>query len=115
MALRVYRWVAILQSVLIACGGYVSLAYSDDAVNAKNPRQRPRSYQECVDAGGTVRGEEAGRCVVDGGLVFERPSPRNTRICEDRCGDGTCQEIVCMAQGCPCPESPQSCPKDCIP
>jgi hypothetical protein len=34
-------------------------------------------------------------------------------ICEDLCGDGICQEIVCMAEGCPCPESSESCPQDC--
>lgn len=35
------------------------------------------------------------------------------KICEDLCGDGICQEIVCMAQGCPCPETPDTCPQDC--
>lgn len=35
------------------------------------------------------------------------------KICRDFCGDGICQEIVCMAQGCPCPESSESCPQDC--
>jgi hypothetical protein len=33
--------------------------------------------------------------------------------CVDRCGDGTCDEIVCMAIGCPCAETPESCPEDC--
>jgi hypothetical protein len=34
-------------------------------------------------------------------------------ICIDQCGDGVCQEIVCMGEGCPCPETTQSCPADC--
>lgn len=34
-------------------------------------------------------------------------------ICEDMCGDGTCQEIVCMGSGCPCAETAQNCPEDC--
>ncbi len=34
-------------------------------------------------------------------------------VCEDRCGDGICQEIVCMAIGCPCAETPETCPEDC--
>jgi hypothetical protein len=34
-------------------------------------------------------------------------------ICEDLCGDGTCQEMVCMAEGCPCAETPETCPEDC--
>ncbi|MEM5870266.1 MAG: hypothetical protein QXR09_03845 [Candidatus Aenigmatarchaeota archaeon] len=33
--------------------------------------------------------------------------------CKNLCGDGTCQEIVCLAIGCPCPETKESCPQDC--
>lgn len=33
--------------------------------------------------------------------------------CKDLCGDGNCQEIVCMATGCPCSETKESCPQDC--
>jgi hypothetical protein len=40
-------------------------------------------------------------------------SNNSDKLCEDKCGDGVCQEIVCMGQGCPCPESKVSCPKDC--
>ncbi len=35
------------------------------------------------------------------------------RNCENLCGDGTCQEIVCMAIGCPCSETTRTCPQDC--
>ncbi len=35
--------------------------------------------------------------------------------CEDLCGDGTCQEVVCEAIGCPCAETSESCPEDCQP
>lgn len=35
------------------------------------------------------------------------------KTCADKCGDGICQEIVCMAVGCPCAETIQSCSKDC--
>ncbi len=33
--------------------------------------------------------------------------------CVDMCGDGVCQEVVCEAIGCPCPETPKTCPQDC--
>lgn len=33
--------------------------------------------------------------------------------CEDMCGDGICQEVVCQSIGCPCAETPESCPEDC--
>jgi len=35
--------------------------------------------------------------------------------CKNLCGDGICQEIVCMAIGCPCPETLASCLQDCKP
>lgn len=34
-------------------------------------------------------------------------------ICRNLCGNGSCEEIVCMGTGCPCAETPQSCPQDC--
>lgn len=33
--------------------------------------------------------------------------------CKNLCGNGTCEEIVCQAVGCPCSESKASCPQDC--
>ncbi len=35
------------------------------------------------------------------------------KYCKDLCGDGICQEMVCMEVGCPCSETPQTCPQDC--
>jgi hypothetical protein len=34
-------------------------------------------------------------------------------ICENTCGNGTCEEIVCQGSGCPCAETADSCPQDC--
>lgn len=39
------------------------------------------------------------------------PAPEAT--CKDECGNGTCEEVVCMAVGCPCAETKESCPADC--
>ncbi|MCS7123201.1 MAG: hypothetical protein RMJ17_01325 [Candidatus Aenigmarchaeota archaeon] len=33
--------------------------------------------------------------------------------CKNLCGDGICQEIVCLAIGCPCPETSETCKEDC--
>ena len=33
--------------------------------------------------------------------------------CANECGNGSCQEMVCQAVGCPCSETKQSCPQDC--
>jgi hypothetical protein len=46
-------------------------------------------------SGGSTGGGGGGSCAVD------------------KCGDGICQAVVCMACGCPKPESATSCPRDC--
>ncbi|MDI6738308.1 MAG: hypothetical protein QME12_07400 [Nanoarchaeota archaeon] len=33
--------------------------------------------------------------------------------CTDKCGDFECDEVVCMADGCPCSENYRTCPNDC--
>jgi hypothetical protein len=38
---------------------------------------------------------------------------QETEICVDKCGDGTCQEMVCLGSGCPCAETSATCPQDC--
>jgi hypothetical protein len=54
--------------------------------------------------------EEGEHSRVDTNVTTPR---RYVGVCRDLCGDGVCQEIVCMAVGCPCPETPQTCPQDC--
>lgn len=44
---------------------------------------------------------------------FKKPDEDEEKICEDVCGDGECQEIVCQGTGCPCSESKDSCSLDC--
>jgi hypothetical protein len=34
-------------------------------------------------------------------------------ICVDNCGNEMCEGLVCMAIGCPCAETKESCPQDC--
>jgi eight-cysteine-cluster-containing protein len=51
--------------------------------------------------------------LVYSGLKMDRYT--DLPACEDLCGDGICQEIVCKAVGCPCLETKESCPIDCIP
>ncbi|OGF26952.1 hypothetical protein A2303_01225 [Candidatus Falkowbacteria bacterium RIFOXYB2_FULL_47_14] len=38
---------------------------------------------------------------------------REDAFCVDKCGNGECEEIVCLAEGCPCAETPTDCPEDC--
>lgn len=57
------------------------------------------------------RGVTQGNGIEDLGLEGKGVAGKGT--CRNLCGDGECQEIVCMAVGCPCPESAATCPKDC--
>lgn len=34
-------------------------------------------------------------------------------VCQNRCGDRICQELVCLGSGCPCAETIAGCPVDC--
>ena len=45
----------------------------------------------------------------------EEPAQGNedSGTCKNLCGNGVCEEIVCMAIGCPCAETPATCPQDC--
>ncbi|MEW6610246.1 MAG: hypothetical protein AB1352_01265 [Patescibacteria group bacterium] len=45
--------------------------------------------------------------------VEEPATAEDTGTCKNLCGNGTCEEIVCMAIGCPCPETSSTCPQDC--
>lgn len=39
--------------------------------------------------------------------------PKNFGQCVSHCGNGICEEIVCLAAGCPCIETQAICPQDC--
>lgn len=42
------------------------------------------------------------------------PEGVKNSICKNLCGNGTCQERVCMGTGCACAETAESCPQDCV-
>ena len=64
-------------------------------------------------------GNESGFCLFEDGSecdewkFFRGECKKGERFCKDLCGDGICQELVCMAIGCPCSETPEACPSDC--
>ncbi len=52
------------------------------------------------------------------GLFYARHIPQNGEVttggaCTNQCGNGRCEEMVCLAVGCPCAETSESCPQDC--
>ncbi|MFW5990751.1 MAG: hypothetical protein ACOCQX_00840 [Candidatus Nanoarchaeia archaeon] len=82
-------------------------------------------FKSCVDAGFEVLEPDCKGCpkqciTPDEKIFFEYPpeglNHKNEsfeKICVDKCGDGICQEVVCMGEGCPCPENKNNCPEDC--
>ncbi|MFH1894344.1 MAG: hypothetical protein ABH813_00340 [Patescibacteria group bacterium] len=43
----------------------------------------------------------------------EQEQNEEGEACQNKCGDGACQEVVCMAIDCPCSENKENCPEDC--
>lgn len=108
------RWrILACVSVVAVSGliGAIPIAVCDGGAAPASPA--PDSYQACIKAGGAVDSQGEARCTAPSGATFARPKETARSACKDLCGDGTCQEIVCMAVGCPCAESPQRCPQDC--
>lgn len=72
-----------------------------------------------VDIRSDREGNQRGFCIFPDGSECEEWSffrgecKKGQKICRDLCGNGRCEEIVCMATGCPCPETRESCPQDC--
>lgn len=75
------------------------------------------TFEECERAGYPIFGTYPRQCQTPDGRTFsekiEVATTAPEEICENLCGDGICQEVVCLGSGCPCPETPENCPIDC--
>ncbi len=75
------------------------------------------TFEECAGMGYPIAESYPRQCWTPDGRHFVEeatpPAEPPNEACEDLCGDGICQEVVCMAIGCPCSETPESCPSDC--
>mgnify|MGYP005839159459 CR=1 FL=1 len=69
------------------------------------------SFEECAKAGYPVMEIYPPQCKTPDGRIFTQEIKKKN--CNNLCGDGICQELVCMAIGCPCAENKESCPQDC--
>ena len=87
-----------------------------------NKDENINSFVECVAAGYPIMESYPEQCMTESGKSFTNekqvpvipPENPDQEACEDLCGDGICQEVVCMAIGCPCAETPENCPVDCV-
>ncbi|MBU0466541.1 MAG: DUF333 domain-containing protein [Nanoarchaeota archaeon] len=66
------------------------------------------AYATCSDCGDGICEEWENEC----NCLEDCEEPQ--QICESLCGDGACQEIVCLGEGCPCAETIETCPGDCV-
>lgn len=65
-------------------------------------------YEECVAAGNPVMETYPPQCRTKDGKIFTQQIQS-----KDTCGNGTCENVACMAIGCPQPETSENCPADC--
>jgi len=75
--------------------------------------RRVGSFEECAAAGYPVMESYPRQCKTPDGRIFVEEIMPSEAVCRDLCGDGVCQAVVCMAVGCPCPETKENCPQDC--
>ena len=78
----------------------------------------PTNFQECVEQRGRILKSFPPQCVSSDGRTFTQEvsqgqKPRREGFCKNTCGNGSCEEMVCMALGCPCAETAETCPQDC--
>jgi hypothetical protein len=120
-------------------GDKITVAELTPAKGSENSGSEISSFEGCVAAGNAILRTLPARCMtadgktfveggtgfqvnrnigrIEGGVIedlgLEGAGAVGDSSCRNLCGDGECQEIVCMAVGCPCPESAATCPKDC--
>lgn len=111
--------IATARSIISILGMSVFVFGCAPQAQSEEGLKPPRTFQECVDQGGKVLKSYPAQCVGPDGIRYlqDEFEPKGTteKACKDLCGNGRCEEIVCMAVGCPCPETPESCPQDCHP
>ena len=80
-----------------------------------------KTFEECEEEGGIVMEMYPRQCRDQQGNVYvemdtekqEAEASESGSVCVDNCGNGVCEEVVCLAIGCPCAETAISCPVDC--
>jgi len=80
---------------------------------ASQPVAEVNSFNDCVEAGYPILRSLPPKCITPGGEMFVDLSDKS--LCVDSCGNGVCDEMVCLGDGCACAATPENCPKDCQP
>lgn len=116
----------LLPAVIIVLLALVAAFFLFQGESEDDRQASIESFEECAAAGNPVMESYPRQCRTSDGRLFVEeisepvptpfdppPGKPEEAVCVDSCGDGMCAEVVCLAVGCPCAETPQSCPQDC--
>jgi len=105
--------------ILLAAAIVGAAAYAWQMQSEETSTSSINSFRGCEQAGYPIMESYPRQCRTPDGRTFVEDIPEPIErpdggaICIDTCGDGACAEIVCLGSGCPCAETPSSCPADC--
>lgn len=115
-----------MKKSLIFLIGIIIISGCTQESSNENAQLANPSATFCIDQGynysirDTPLGQ-SGYCVFTDGseceawsYYREECSIETASACKNLCGDGECQSMVCMAVGCPCAETVENCPSDCL-
>jgi hypothetical protein len=117
--------------LLLFCIFLAPLACSSQSASSSPSTQEVHDFDSCVAAGNPMLKMLPPKCVdrktgkhyvgawpgkgggnnSNGEEVLAEKNEKG--LCKNACGNGTCEQMVCMGEGCPCAETPASCPDDC--
>lgn len=110
----------IVRNFSIGTHSTFGICVNADGSSACDPMKG--SFQTCKSEGEMCGGIAGFQCCSGLNCQLEGDFPdasgfcvtnQTQNLCENLCGDGACQEIVCQGEGCPCEETAESCPSDC--
>jgi len=93
-------------------------------VKQSAPEPIIQSYADCIKYTNAITLTYPAQCQTKDGRSFTEPltdaekdklKPPTQGICQNLCGNNVCEEVVCFGTGCPCAETPATCPADCGP
>jgi len=107
----IFRFSTFASLVIVPLGVLFFLT-SCSAQNELPKEVSVNSYESCAAQGYILLKSMPPKCITPAGVVFSKDAGVQS-VCKDQCGNGICEEIVCLGSGCPCAESHATCPADC--
>jgi hypothetical protein len=105
-----------MKSVRLLFCMLLSAVFAIGCATAQSAPQGPEvlTFADCLTVPHKLLKTYPAQCITADGKVFVDPRGKaSDKLCQNRCGDGNCDEVVCMGSHCPCAETADSCPADC--